>query len=456
MAKAKTNYVCNECGNVTPKWAGQCEACGAWNTIEEQSADSHFTTEKSANSNAKPIELVSLDGATLTQPRFSTGLMELDRVTGGGIVKGSAILIGGDPGIGKSTMLLQTMANIAQSDRKAMYISGEESVDQIRLRAKRLGLEHAPVQLSSATSVHDILATLKQEKPDIVVIDSVQTMFVPSLESAPGTVSQVRMSAHELISTAKQHDIAILLVGHVTKEGQIAGPKVLEHMVDGTLYFEGDNGNHFRILRTVKNRFGPAGEIGVFEMTGDGLKEVTNPSALFISGTAGEVSGSVVFPCREGTRTMLVEIQALVSPTTMAQPRRAVVGWDNNRLAMILAVLQTRCGLRLGDKEVYLNIAGGIKVTEPAADLAVAAAIISALTDIPFKNSTVIFGEVGLSGEIRPVSHIDARLTEAEKLGFSAAIFPERNEVKKSRSHNPVTLTQLKHIQQLKNCMAED
>ncbi len=458
MAKAKSSYVCNDCGNITSKWAGQCEACLSWNSIEEQSASQHFTSTNAAKNDAKVIDLFALDGETTPQARFSTTIDELDRVTGGGIVRGSAILIGGDPGIGKSTMLLQTMAQMAKSGLKTMYISGEESVDQIRLRAQRIGLDNSPMALASATSVHNIIASLKQEKPDIVVIDSIQTMFVPTMESAPGTVSQVRMSAHELISTAKQHNVSIILVGHVTKEGQIAGPKVLEHMVDATLYFEGDTGNHFRILRTVKNRFGPANEIGVFEMTGNGLSEVKNPSSLFISGKAGMVSGSVVFPGREGTRTVLVEIQALVAPTNMAHPRRAVVGWDSNRLAMILAVLQTRCGMKLGDKEVYLNIAGGIKITEPAADLAVAAAIISALTDTPFKQGGVVFGEVGLSGEIRPVSQIDARLNEAEKLGFTSAIMPPfpHKHASDLTQRQDFIISEIQYISQLKKFMAVD
>ena len=449
MAKPATQYVCQECGATYRKWAGKCEACGTWDTITEENTVAAFSSTKKKEG-GKKLEFASLAGAKEAEPRKKTGISELDRVLGGGLVKGSAVLVGGDPGIGKSTVLLQLAANIAKSGGNCIYITGEESVQQVRMRAERLGAGTAPVKLASATSVVDIIATLKTDEPDLVIIDSIQTMFVEGIESAPGTVSQVRMSAHELISLAKQKKTALILVGHVTKEGQIAGPKVLEHMVDTVLYFEGDRGHQFRILRSVKNRFGAANEIGVFEMTDKGLTEVPNPSALFISGKAGEVSGSVVFAGIEGTRPVMVEIQALVSPSTMATPRRAVVGWDAARLAMLLAVLQTRCGLKLADKEVYLNVAGGLRINEPAADLAVAAAIISAITNIPFSPGSIVFGEIGLSGEIRPVGQSALRLKEAEKLGFSHAVVPTDTSYKSK----DFILKEIKYIRQLKESLA--
>ena len=449
MTARKIQYVCQECGTIYKKWSGKCDSCDSWDTIVEEAGASGFS-KVSNSSKAKVLEFKPLKGSSDTAPRRETLINELDRVLGGGLVSGSAILVGGDPGIGKSTVLLQVLANMANNGSNCIYITGEESIEQVRLRAKRLGVEESPVELTAATSVVDIIASIKKNKPDVVVIDSIQTMFVDAIESAPGTVSQVRMSAYELINTAKQNNIAVILVGHVTKEGQIAGPKVLEHMVDTVLYFEGDRGHQFRILRSVKNRYGAANEIGVFEMTDKGLKEVPNPSALFISGKAGEVSGSVIFAGIEGTRPVLVEIQALVSPTTMATPRRAVVGWDSNRLAMILAVLQTRCGLKLADKEVYLNVAGGLKISEPAADLAVAAALVSALTNIPIAPDSIIFGEIGLSGEVRPVSQIDSRLKEAEKLGFSEAIVPVETKYK---SKNFI-LREIKYINQLKELLS--
>lgn len=450
MAKNKSVFTCNSCGAVYSKWAGKCEACGEWDTILEEATSSGFS-KASIDKSSKSLEFSAMNGEAEAEPRTKTGIEELDRVLGGGFVKGSAILIGGDPGIGKSTILLQVLSTLASNGSDAVYITGEESIDQIRIRARRLGLDTSPVELAAGTCTNDIILSLKNKKPDIVVIDSIQTMFVREIESAPGTVSQVRMSAHELITLAKQNGITLILVGHVTKEGQIAGPKVLEHMVDTVLYFEGDRGNQFRILRAVKNRFGPANEIGVFEMSDKGLSEVTNPSSLFISGKAGEVSGSVIFAGIEGSRPLLLEIQALVGPSILATPRRAVVGWDINRLAMILAVLQTRGGYQLADKEVYLNVTGGLRITEPAADLAVAAAIISALANIPIAENTVIFGEVGLSGEVRPVSQADLRLKEAEKLGFESGIVPSGT---KHKSNNFI-LKEIKYISQLKNFLAE-
>jgi DNA repair protein RadA/Sms len=425
MAKAGSTYVCQECGAVTAKWVGKCEACGAWNSIvEEVRAD---TVPKGlSGGKGKRIEFVGLDGGSAPVPRMISGIAEFDRVCGGGLVPGSAMLIGGDPGIGKSTLLLQAVARFA-AQVPCAYISGEEAVDQVRLRARRLGLASAPVRLATATALRDIISTLDgPDAPQIVVIDSIQTMYLDSLDSAPGTVAQVRACASELIRLAKRRGFALFLVGHVTKEGNIAGPRVLEHMVDAVLYFEGDRGHQFRILRAVKNRFGATDEIGVFEMTDGGLAEVSNPSALFLAERRGNISGNCVFAGIEGTRPVLVEIQALVAPSALGTPRRAVVGWDTSRLSMLLAVLDARCGLALSGNDVYLNVAGGLRITEPAADLAVAAALVSSATDIPVAADMVVFGEIGLSGEVRAVAQADLRLKEAAKLGFAQALTPAR------------------------------
>lgn len=425
MAKSRTHYVCQSCGAVHPKWGGRCDACLAWNTLTEETSDD--TTPKGLNEGkGKRIALVALDATAEDAKRTSTGIAELDRVLGGGLVAGSAVLIAGDPGIGKSTLLLQCAVSLGMRGLQCHYISGEESIAQVSLRAKRLTLASPNVRLASATSVRDIIATLDSvDAPQAVIIDSVQTMYLDNLDAAPGTVSQVRAASHELIKIAKRRGITLFLVGHVTKEGQIAGPRVLEHMVDTVLYFEGERGHEFRILRSVKNRFGGTDEIGVFEMRERGLVEIANPSALFLSQREEAVSGACVLASMEGTRPLLVEMQALVAPSYMSAPRRAVVGWDVGRLAMILAVLETRCGIRFSDKEVYLNIAGGIRVQEPAADLAAAAALLSALYDTPLPAHAVIVGEIGLSGEVRSVARLEARLKEAEKLGFKVAYIPK-------------------------------
>lgn len=424
MAKSNARYVCQACGAVHTKWAGRCDACLAWNTISEEVMDS--TPKGLSGGKGKKIEMVSLDNQSQDAARVSTTIHELDRVLGGGLVAGSAVLIAGDPGIGKSTLLLQTVVALGKAGVSCGYITGEESVAQVSLRARRLGLMSDRVQLASATSVRDIVSTMDGPgAPDVIIIDSVQTMYLDNLDAAPGTVSQVRAASHELIKLAKKRGITLFLVGHVTKEGQIAGPRVLEHMVDTVLYFEGERGHEFRILRAVKNRFGGTDEIGVFEMQEAGLKEISNPSALFLSSREEAVSGACVFAGMEGTRPLLVEIQALVAPSYMSAPRRAVVGWDSNRLAMILAVLETRCGIRFSDKEVYLNVAGGIRVSEPAADMAVAAALLSALYDLPLPEASVMFGEIGLSGEVRGVARVEARLKESEKLGFASAYIPK-------------------------------
>jgi DNA repair protein RadA/Sms len=377
VAKAAEHFVCQSCGAAHGKWSGRCASCGEWNTISEE-ATREAPPKGLGKGKGRVLDFRKLNEHGETEgPRTISGLGEFDRVCGGGLVPGSAILIGGDPGIGKSTILLQVVARLAQQGVSCAYISGEEAPAQVRMRARRLGLEGAPLDLAAATSVRDIVATMDEdEPPHVVVIDSIQTMYVDSVEAAPGTVSQVRTSAQELIRAAKRRNICLLLVGHVTKDGQIAGPRILEHMVDSVLYFEGERGHQFRILRAVKNRFGPTDEIGVFEMSDGGLMEVTNPSALFLAnrGSDGDITGSAVFAGLEGSRPVLVEIQALVAPSPPGNPRRTVVGWDGNRLAMVLAVLDARCGLGMAGHDIYLNVAGGLRIGEPAADLAVAPA----------------------------------------------------------------------------------
>ena len=426
MAKA-LNFICSECGTAFGKWSGQCDSCGAWNTITEDKALASGPKGKSLGPmRGNKIVLTDLATQEKEPPRTEAGVAELDRVLGGGLVKASALLVGGDPGIGKSTLLLQAAARFARNGLKVIYISGEESRAQVQMRARRLGLESSPVLLASETNLRDILTTLDAEKPDLAIIDSIQTMWADNVESAPGSVSQVRSSAHELTTFAKRNGMSVVMVGHVTKEGAIAGPRVVEHMVDTVLYFEGERGHQFRILRAVKNRFGPADEIGVFEMTGKGLAEVRNPSALFLSDRGTPAPGSVVFAGIEGSRPMLCEFQALVAPSPHSQPRRSVVGWDGGRLAMILAVLESRCGVSFTGLDVYLNVAGGLRVNEPAADLAVAAALVSAREDTALPAEAVIFGEISLSGALRPVVQAENRLKEAKKLGFTLAITPEQ------------------------------
>jgi len=428
MARTANRFVCQSCGTVHGKWSGRCDSCNEWNSIVEESSEA-IVPKGVSKAGGKAVAFTSLDGAPETTERRLTGLKELDRVCGGGFVPGSALLVGGDPGIGKSTLLLQAAALLARASVSVAYISGEEAVDQIRLRATRLGLADAPVSLAAATNIRDILAALDSaDAAEVAIIDSIQTMYVDTLDSAPGTVSQVRTCAQELIRVAKRRGQTMILVGHVTKEGTIAGPRVLEHMVDAVLYFEGERANQFRLLRAVKNRYGATDEIGVFEMTDAGLAEVSNPSELFLAGHSDTTSGSAVFAGIEGTRPVLVEIQALVAPTALGTARRAVVGWDSGRLAMIIAVLQTRCGLNLGSHDVYLNVAGGLRISEPGADLAVAAALVSAHMEQPLPPRTVVFGEVGLGGEVRGVGQPDARLREAESLGFERALIPARSK----------------------------
>jgi DNA repair protein RadA/Sms len=425
VARSANRYVCQECGAAQPKWTGKCEACGGWNTLVEE-APAESAPRGLGRRRGRPLEMATLAGHAPPVLRRDTGLAEFDRVTGGGLVAGSALLIGGDPGIGKSTLLLQVTAALS-ARVKCLYISGEEALDQLRLRADRLGLGDAAVNLAAATSVRDIAATLDTERgPQAVVVDSIQTLYVDTLDSAPGTVAQVRASVQELVRLAKRRGFVLLMVGHVTKEGMIAGPRVVEHMVDTVLYFEGERSHQFRILRAVKNRFGATDEIGVFQMTDGGLAEVGNPSALFLADRERDVSGCCVFAGIEGSRPILVEIQSLVAPTSLATPRRAVVGWDNARLAMVLAVLEARCGLALGGFDVYLNVAGGLKISEPAADLAVVAALASAASGRPVPSEAAVFGEIGLAGEVRAVTRQDLRLKEAARLGFTQAFVPAR------------------------------
>ncbi|WP_375262375.1 DNA repair protein RadA [Palleronia sp.] len=429
MAKSPLTFICQSCGATYSKWSGRCDACGAWNTIvEEQPLSAGPASKSLGTKRGKGMVLTDLSREEAPPPRAASGIVELDRVLGGGLVPASAILVGGDPGIGKSTLLLQAAASFAKSGTSCIYISGEEASAQVRMRAQRLGLAQAPVKLATETNLRDILTTLEAEKPDLAIIDSIQTMWADNVEASPGSVSQVRAAAHELTRFAKRHGVAVILVGHVTKEGQIAGPRVVEHMVDTVLYFEGERGHQFRILRAVKNRFGPADEIGVFEMTGDGLAEVANPSALFLGDREQPQPGAAVFAGIEGSRPVLCEIQALVAPSPHSQPRRSTVGLDSGRLAMILAVLEARCAIPFSGLDVYLNVAGGLRVREPAADLAVAAALLSAREDVALPPQSVVFGEISLSGSLRPAGQAENRLKEASKLGFSTAIAPAQTK----------------------------
>jgi DNA repair protein RadA/Sms len=427
MAKISKAFVCQACGAVTSRWSGKCASCGEWNSIVEEapiaSGPPALVAIKGGKGRIAAFE--GLEAGRGDPPRFPTGMVEFDRVLGGGLVPGSAVLVGGDPGIGKSTLLLQAAAALAQSGASVVYLSGEEAPAQVRMRAARLGLSQAPVALGTETNLGNIVATLsKARAPTLIVIDSVQTLWSEALEAAPGTISQLRGCASALVSHAKGTGSTLVLVGHVTKDGQIAGPKVIEHMVDTVLYFEGQSGHQFRLLRAVKNRFGPTDEIGVFEMRYEGLRQVENPSALFLSDRDRGAPGTAVFAGMEGTRPILVELQALVAPSLLSMPRRAVVGWDPNRLAMLIAVLESRCGVRLGNHDVYLNVAGGLKLADPAADLAAAAALLSSFTGHPVNEHAVYFGEVSLTGAIRAVGHMDQRLKEAAKLGFTRAVVP--------------------------------
>jgi DNA repair protein RadA/Sms len=440
MAARAQTFVCQNCGASAHRWAGRCEACGEWNTFVEESA----AAPARALRKGRLFATEPLKGQPQPTPRLASGIAEFDRVIGGGLVRGSVLLLGGDPGIGKSTLLIEVAAAFARGKQRAVYISGEEAVAQVRLRAERLGLSEAAVETAAETSIEDIVATLSQgPPPHLLVIDSIQTMWTQAVDAAPGTVTQVRGAAGELIRFAKRTGAAVILVGHVTKDGQIAGPRVVEHMVDAVLSFQGEGAQQFRILRAIKNRFGPTDEIGVFEMTGAGLREVANPSELFLSERDLGSPGTAVFAGVEGTRPLLVEIQALVAPTTLGTPRRAVVGWDPNRLSMVLAVLEAHCGVRLSGHDVYLNVAGGLRIQEPAADVAAAAALVSSLARAPLPADAVYLGEVSLSGAVRPVPQTAARLKEAQKLGFARAIVPEAASLEAPSGFSLVTINAL-------------
>jgi DNA repair protein RadA/Sms len=425
MARDGALYACQSCGTVHAKWSGQCAACGAWNSlVEEVSTRPPGALAPARSGKTRGLNFEGLEARSSAPARIATGLDEFDRVCGGGVVPGSAILLAGDPGVGKSTLLLQVCAQAARRGASCAYISGEEAVEQIRTRAQRLGLADAPVRLAAETALRDIVESLKREPFDLVVIDSIQTLWSDAHEAGPGSVTQVRACAGELVRLAKKRNLAVVLVGHVTKDGQIAGPRVVEHMVDAVLAFEGERGYPFRILRGAKNRFGATDEIGVFEMGDAGLAEVRNPSALFLNSGGQRAAGAAVFAGIEGSRPVLVEFQALVSPSVYGTPRRAVVGWDSGRLAMVMAVLEARCGLGFAARDVYLNVAGGLRISEPAADLAAAAALASSALDAALPQDCVVFGEISLSGDIRPVSRMEIRLKESAKLGFSRALAP--------------------------------
>jgi DNA repair protein RadA/Sms len=426
MARDGATYVCQSCGAAHAKWAGQCAACGGWNSLVEeiQSSRPPGALSPTRSSKARGLAFETLQSETPAPPRIATGIDEFDRVCGGGVVPGSAILLSGDPGVGKSTLLLQVCAAAALRGARCAYISGEEAAEQIRGRAARMGLAEAPVKLAAESAVREIIDGLKRERFDLIIVDSVQTLWSDMHEAGPGSVTQVRAAAGELVRFAKKTGAAVVLVGHVTKDGQVAGPRVVEHMVDAVLSFEGERGYPFRILRAAKNRFGATDEIGVFEMGDVGLREVKNPSALFLNDGGARAAGAAVFAGVEGSRPVLVEFQALVAPAAYGTPRRAVVGWDSGRLAMVLAVLEARCGLGFGSRDVYLNVAGGLRINEPAADLAAAAALASSALDIALPQDCVVFGEVSLSGEVRPVGRMESRLKEAAKLGFGRALGP--------------------------------
>jgi DNA repair protein RadA/Sms len=438
MAREKSAYVCNECGAQSPKWVGQCPACAAWNTLTETLVAPARGVRLVAGASSAPQPLADIEPERIA--RLQTGIGELDRVLGGGLVAGSVVLLGGDPGIGKSTLLIQALAQIGRAAR-VLYVSGEESADQIALRAQRLGVigagaqvpaEH--VRLLTENRIENVLACARAEQPQVIVLDSIQTAYTEALQSAPGSVAQVRESAAQLVRHAKSTGTALFLVGHVTKEGTLAGPRVLEHMVDAVLYFEGDTGSQFRIVRAIKNRFGAVNEIGVFIMTDGGLREVGNPSAMFLSRQADAIAGSVVLATQEGTRPLLVEVQALVDESHLANPRRVCVGLDGNRLAMLLAVLHRHGGVPTYDQDVFVNVVGGVRVQETAADLAIVLATCSSLRNHPLGRDLVVFGEVGLAGEVRPVARGQERVREAAKLGFKRVLLPAANLPKKSEA----------------------
>ncbi len=425
----KSQYLCRECGASFPKWSGQCSECNAWNSLEESVASSAAASNSryrgyAGETSSQTLTLTDVESEQ--ELRAPTGSDELDRVLGGGLVEGSVVLIGGDPGIGKSTLLIQTLARLSSSIQ-TLYVSGEESPRQLAMRARRLGLPAERLRLLPETCVERIIAVAERERPQVMVVDSIQTMYTELLQSAPGSVSQLREAAAQLVHFAKRCATSVLLVGHVTKEGNLAGPRVLEHMVDCVLYFEGESGSQFRLIRTIKNRYGAVNELGVFAMTDKGLKEVSNPSAIFLSRQAETVPGSIILVTREGTRPLLVEVQALVDESPLANPRRVTLGLEQNRLSMLLAVLHRHCGIGMFDQDVYVNVVGGVRITETASDLAVLMAALSSFRDRPIDLGMVVFGEVGLTGEIRPVPNGQERLREAAKHGFKRAVVPGPN-----------------------------
>ena len=436
MAKPKIQYQCAECGATLPKWAGQCGECQAWNTLTEVvvEATSNVKSFRNRDHIAVPAEVCSLDDIDAEQSsRLNTGMAELDRAVGGGLAVGSVTLIGGDPGIGKSTLLIQVLSVLGHSGGvKTLYVSGEESAQQISLRGRRLGLALDKIRLLTENNLERILSVISSERPEVVVIDSIQTVYTELLQSAPGSVAQVRESAAQLVRFAKQTNTTVLLVGHVTKDGSLAGPRILEHMVDTVLYFEGDTNSRYRVIRSVKNRYGAVNELGVFAMTDKGLKEVSNPSAIFLSRHEEQVTGSVIMVTREGTRPLLVEVQALVDTSPLGNPRRVSVGLEQNRLSMLLAVLHRHAGISTADQDIFINVVGGIKITETAADLAVLLAALSSLKNTALPQDMIVFGEVGLAGEIRPVQNGLERLNEAVKHGFKKAIIPKSNQPKQT------------------------
>ncbi len=433
MAKAKKQYQCQSCGAISPKWAGQCSECGQWNTLSESILAAVTTNDRVGNYSGSGPVICNLDEADLSEEiRHTTHIEELDRAIGGGLVNGSVVLIGGDPGIGKSTLLLQLLASLSRDEMKTLYVSGEESPRQVALRGKRLGLDVTNLRLLTETNVERILETAQKESPNVMVVDSIQTIHTDQLTSAPGNVAQVRESTAKIVRFAKQTGTTILVVGHVTKDGALAGPRVLEHMVDTVLYFEGDSGSRFRLIRAIKNRFGAVNELGVFVMTDRGLKGVNNPSAIFLSRHDQQAAGSVVMVTREGTRPLMVEVQALVDESKLANPRRVAVGMEQNRLGMLLAVLHRHAGIATYDQDVFINIVGGVRITETGGDLAVMLAILSSLKNQPLPADLVVFGEVGLTGELRPVQNGQERLKEAHKHGFKRAIIPQANMPKQA------------------------
>ncbi|HBI04073.1 MAG TPA: DNA repair protein RadA [Paenibacillaceae bacterium] len=427
MAKIKTKFVCQDCGYESPKWMGKCPGCGKWNTLVEEfeSKGANRSYPSIEKGNSQPFSITKIVGEE--EPRLFTDMQELDRVLGGGIVPGSLVLVGGDPGIGKSTLLLQTSQHVAKKNHKVLYISGEESLRQIKLRADRLGVGHSELYVFAETNLLLLEQQIESFHPAVVIIDSIQTIFHPDITSAPGSVSQVRECTSHLMRLAKTKDVAIFIVGHVTKEGSIAGPRMLEHMVDAVLYFEGERHHSYRILRAVKNRFGSTNEIGIFEMVELGLREVTNPSEMFLSERASGVAGSIVVASMEGTRPVLVELQALLTPTGFATPRRMATGVDYNRVTMIMAVLEKRAGLLMQNQDAYVNVAGGVRLDEPAIDLAIAMCLASSFRDRKTNPYDVVIGEIGLTGEVRGVSRIEQRVKEAKKLGFRRVIIPHKN-----------------------------